>query len=358
MIETGKELSSRTASIGFFITTVLPQVSRELRRWNRHLDRCPDWEIFRLATSSLRRKRFHSQGGSFFALYNPRFARHLISVIVALQTISDYLDNLCDRVQYQNEAAFRYLHLAMLDALTPGQARKESYYRFYHLKEDGGYLQTLVRECQRHLMLLPSYPVVKSKVLYHTSLYNDLQVFKHLYPPVRRHRLKSWYKQKGASRYGSLNWWEFAAACGSTLPVFALLGLATSPGVSEADVEGITQAYFPWVCGLHILLDYFIDQEEDIREGDFNFVNCYESPQTAQRRLLHFLKMSLHHVSQLPRPTFHRSIIKGLLAVYLSDPKAQRPDFQATNRALFDAAGSDTRYMHYFCLSLRRMGIL
>ena len=41
----------------------------------------------------------------------------LVSFIVALQTISDYLDNLCDRVEGADEAGMRMLHRAMLSAV-------------------------------------------------------------------------------------------------------------------------------------------------------------------------------------------------------------------------------------------------
>lgn len=42
---------------------------------------------------------------------------NFVKFIVAFQTISDYLDNLCDRVEVNDEQAFRQLHLAITDAL-------------------------------------------------------------------------------------------------------------------------------------------------------------------------------------------------------------------------------------------------
>lgn len=35
--------------------------------------------------------------------------------------------------------------------------------------------------------------------------------------------------------------------------------------------EKIKAGYFPYIQGLHILLDYLIDQEEDKAGGDLNF---------------------------------------------------------------------------------------
>jgi tetraprenyl-beta-curcumene synthase len=47
--------------------------------------------------------------------------------VVALQTISDYLDNLCDR-RGSPTGRFRQLHLAMTDALDPA-GETHDYYR-------------------------------------------------------------------------------------------------------------------------------------------------------------------------------------------------------------------------------------
>lgn len=350
--------SSTTGNIVFFLTTVIPQVSRELRHWGRKIEECPDWDLLRLATSSLHLKKFHSQGGSFFALDARNYGPNLTRAIVALQTISDYLDNLCDRNNCYNEAAFRCLHLAMTDALSPGPPRKESYYRFYPLKNDGGYLEELVAACKDQLMLFPSYSTVKYEAVKLASLYNDLQTYKHMNPSVRRSLLKRWYRAKNNFHSHGLYWWEYAAACGSTLAIFALLALSTRPQLSKNLVSAITRAYFPWVCGLHILLDYLIDQEEDLLENDFNFIACYPRSVSIPHRLQLFIHESLKRVSALPNAGFHRTVVKGLLAVYLSDPKARRPNLKETADFLIQEAGSDTRKMFNYCLWLRRLGIL
>lgn len=345
-------------SVRRFLVHVLPQVNRELRRWSRSLDSCYDWSLLKQAVSSLSRKRFHSQGGSFYALYNPAYSKKMVSLIVALQTISDYLDNLCDRGGIYDEAAFRQLHHAMLDALSLRRPQERDYYRFYPAGNDGGYLNSLVEECSEIFSSLPSGKVIRQEALRLISLYNDLQVYKHLAPHLRSCRLKRWYREKGTVSFPPLYWWEFAAACGSTLAVFALLGAATVPGINNNDVRRIIKAYFPWVCGLHIMLDYWIDQEEDIREGDFNFAACYKTPALAARRLQLLLDKSLEGIASLPHHDFHRTIINGLLAVYLSDPKVKNQGFQDVSASLLDKAGREAKHFHRVCLALRKCGIL
>ena len=106
------------------------------------------------ARASLRDKEFHCLGGAVYALY-PGAARHkVLRAIVALQTISDYLDNLCDRLQVFDESAFRTLHLSFQDALrTDGPSHR--YYAEYPYTEQV-YLPRLVRVCQESLRCLPS----------------------------------------------------------------------------------------------------------------------------------------------------------------------------------------------------------
>jgi tetraprenyl-beta-curcumene synthase len=347
-------------TLTYFLTGVLPRVSSELRKWERQLTVYADWPLLQQASASLSRKRFHAQGGSFYALYNfnPRYYKKLVSLIVALQTISDYLDNLCDRGGIYNEAAFRCLHRAMTAALTRGPIKGLDYYRFYPAKNDGGYLEALVAECRSCTGILPAYPAVQPEILRLASLYNDLQVYKHLNPAERGSRLKRWFKEKAAPASPPLHWWEYAAACGSTLAIFALFGLAASPETSVHEARKLVNAYFPWVCGLHILLDYWIDQEEDRREGDFNFAACYSSPALAVERLHLFLQKSLEEAAKLPRTSFHRSVIRGLLAVYLSDPKVSLQGLQEPASSLLNAGGTEARLYYRLCLMLRKLGVL
>ena len=69
------------------------------------------------AWASITKKRFHAEGGSVYAALTPQWIPTSVPLIVALQTISDYLDNLCDRSVSMEEADFRVLHKAMLDAV-------------------------------------------------------------------------------------------------------------------------------------------------------------------------------------------------------------------------------------------------
>lgn len=301
---------------------VLPDVKQELEKVRNRAELIPDDELRQQALSSIRDKKFHCQGGGVYAAANLQYRTVLIPLIVALQTISDYLDNLCDRSTSLDANDFRMLHQSMLDAVTPGEPLKD-YYAYRDEKEDGGYLHFLVLQCQQQTEQLPSYRAVQAHVTELVSLYCDLQVYKHIAKDLREEKLLSWWELH-RSKYPNLQWNEFAAATGSTLGMFMLFLTATEQGVTEEYGLEIKNIYFPHVCALHILLDYLIDQEEDQIGGDLNFCNYYDSEARLVERIATIVNRARKDVQRLPASGFHRLIIEGLLALYLSDPKVQQ----------------------------------
>jgi tetraprenyl-beta-curcumene synthase len=357
--------------IWHYIFRILPRVEKELRGWRKFLKGCPSTSLQVQALSSIRDKRFHCQGGAVFALLNPAAENKILPLIISLQTISDYLDNLCDRLDWEElaplttkekdrhmEKGFRQLHLSMLAGLQPQNILPQNFYRYYPFHEDGGYLQALANCCQKHTASLPSYQEVQEKVLFLTGLYIDLQALKHLSLKNRQGYLEEWFEPY-KNKYPALRWNEFAAAAGSTLGTFGLLTLAASPQISLPEVEALYQCYFPWICGLHILLDYFIDQEEDRREKDLNFVFYYDNQEQCLQRMVFFIENALQRTETLADAYFHRTVVKGLLALYLSDPKIKEQKMQKLAHRLLAATGEqDTFHLYRLCLLLRKSRLL
>lgn len=312
---------------------VLPEVRGQLNHWRTIAERMPDEELKRQAIASMTDKEFHCQGGAVYAACNLEQRHVLIPLIVAFQTISDYLDNLCDRSTSLDPQDFRMLHRSMLDAVDPDEPLKD-YYAYRQEKEDGGYLAQLVKTCQSCICMLPSYALVKERVRELVSLYCDLQVYKHIRHEQREPELLRWWNEHQC-RYEGLRWNEFAAATGSTLGVFMLFLAATDPELRLNEVEAIREAYFPYVCGLHILLDYLIDQEEDRVGGDLNFCHYYENQEAAVERISMVVREARKKVEALKASAFHRMIIEGLIALYLSDPKVKsQEDVKRVTRQL------------------------
>ena len=100
-----------------YIQYVMPRVRAELEGWLQTLTHCPAQELAHQARQSIALKEFHCLGGAAYTLGLSSDEEPLLRAIVSLQTISDYLDNLCDRMGFGDEQAFRNLHQAMLDAV-------------------------------------------------------------------------------------------------------------------------------------------------------------------------------------------------------------------------------------------------
>jgi tetraprenyl-beta-curcumene synthase len=301
---------------------ILPEVRRLLAHWHSRAERIPDPELRRQALASLAHKRFHCEGGAVYAALNPAWRHVLVPLIVAFQTISDYLDNLCDRSTSTDGRDFRRLHQAMLDAVMP-ETEPADYYAFHPEKDDGGYLRDLTAACRKAVAALPSYGVVKPHVIRLVGLYADLQVYKHLPHAIREASLLEWWSRY-RDGHPELLWQEFAAATGSTLGVFMLFAAAADGALPEGKAARIAEAYFPYLCAEHILLDYLIDQQEDREGGDLNFCGYYADARHAAERIRLIAEEASRRAERLDEPAFHRMIVQGLIALYLSDPKAGR----------------------------------
>jgi tetraprenyl-beta-curcumene synthase len=381
-----KTTTSELATYFRLLAAVHPLVSSELKAWTFKAQRIPDPELRHQALSRLIRKRFHCVGGASLALlHRPRLGE-LVKAIVAVQTISDYLDNLCDRARASRGfarpvvgrtrlyavqkssgfLAYMRLHEALQCALDPGR-QVSDYYGLYpvcHADGDGGYLSSLVEEARRVVGTLPGYANALSRISEMALWYSELQSIKHLSSFYRDELMREWFEDKrrdnnlGLLGCDSLKWWEFAAATGSTLGIFSLMCGSAGAKFDRDHAEALFTCYFPYVCGLHILLDYLIDLEEDKVGGDLNFVACYESTDEAVGAIERFVQEGLERTSKLPsimNPGIHRAVVRGLLAMYLSDSKVAGQGMDGEARRLLSAGGGLTLPLGRACRSIRRV---
>lgn len=301
--------------------TVFPKVHRYLNEWKTKASHIPDPELRKQALASIQAKTFHCEGGVIYSLLAKESMDECIQFIVAYQTISDYLDNLCDRSTSLDPVDFRSLHDSMLHALTPG-AGTINYYQHRKEQEDGGYLQSLVETCQQNLLKVKHYEKIAPYLHELASYYCDLQVYKHIKQEERVPKLMAWFDRYKA-KLPAMEWYEFSACAGSTLGIFCLVAYAFNEDFTYEEAVHVRHALFPYVQGLHILLDYFIDQEEDRNGGDLNFCFYFPSSDVLKTRLNYFFQEANDHIKGLPDETFHRMINHGLVGLYLSDAKVK-----------------------------------
>ncbi len=348
----------RTAS--FFVRvvlTALPLSARMLRPYRLRAQEMTGM-LGEQARASIKGKTFHCQGASVYALYPHLLKRgndaqeEYVRFAVALQTISDYLDNLCDRADVYDACAFRMLHESFCDALDPSRIVQD-YYAEYPYKDDGGYLSFLVSDAQSALGEGSATRTILPHLAMFGRLYSDLQTYKHIAPSIREEQMREW---TGAYQrlYPMISGWEFAAACGSTLGIFALVS-AKRDSMTAEEAQAIADAYFPYINGLHILLDYLIDREEDRAGGDLNFTFYYDSHEQMTERLLWFTKKAFSAASHAPEPMFHTHIVYALLALYLTDPKAEHPDTLPVVTAICAQLPPAAKRYFRLCRLLRRL---
>ncbi|MCM2604720.1 tetraprenyl-beta-curcumene synthase family protein [Rossellomorea marisflavi] len=325
---------------------VFPHVHHELDQWKMKAEAIPNEELRRQALSSIEHKTFHCEGGGIMSLLSLDKKVETIRFIVAYQTISDYLDNLCDRSVSLDPDDFALLHQSMRDSLDVG-AEPVNYYALREDQDDGGYLEALVRTCQGVLKDLRNYEAIKAELAQLCDYYCDLQIHKHVKQEERVERLQGWFESH-RENIPDMDWYEFSACSGSTLGIFCLVSYANRADFHPSYTDKIKSGYFPYIQGLHILLDYFIDQEEDREGGDLNFCFYYEDEEHMKERLLHFLRKADEHTEGLPHAHFHRLINKGLIGVYLSDDKARKQrNVHHFSKEFINESGWITKFFYF-----------
>jgi tetraprenyl-beta-curcumene synthase len=343
---------------------VLPEVERYLHGWRARAEEIPSPDLRTQALASIDTKAFHCAGGGMYGLLAGERRPEAIRFIVAYQTISDYLDNLCDRSVSLNPDDFRLLHTSMLDALAPSAApgtagapaaQAAQYYRLREEQDDGGYLAALVATCQEVLSGVADYEVIAPYLHELAGYYCALQVHKHIRPEERIPVMHTWFAEHQEA-LPPMTWYEFSACSGSTLGIFALVAYALGRGCDAGLARAVKEAHFPWVQGLHILLDYLIDQAEDRDGGNLNFCACYPDEAEMAARLTHFYRQANASVAGLPHAGFHRLINQGLLGIYGSDPKVRRQEeVGRATRGLIRSGGAGAWFFYLGCRVYRRV---
>ena len=321
-----------------FLGKIVPHASRELAAIRLRAAQIPDPGLREQALASIDHKAYHVQGGCILATFLPQpAARRYVAIIAPLETIYDYLDNLCDRLPGVEEQAYGTLHEALLDALDDRRPLSD-YYRAGPFRDDGGYLAWLVDSVRRGIALLPHHDAVRAQLVDVAQFYAELQTYKHAMAERREDVCRAWY-ERNRERFPGMYWWEFAAACGSSLPVFALLFLASHETLDPHEVARTLDAYFPNVSAVHILLDYFIDQAEDREHRELNFVACYATSAEAVERVRRLVATTSTRLRTLADSDWHEFLLQAMCLFYLTHPKVFEQRLEGESAELLAALG-------------------
>lgn len=336
----------RSFQLGFCFTRaalvywlhVFPSVEREIRAWRRRACAVPDADLRNVALTVLRTKRSNLDGAAAFAAFATRAHRAaVIRAQVALQGIYDYVDTLAEESSNDPVTNSHQLHQAVCRALEP-TAPHPDYYACHMLGGDGRYLVTLAEACRTALATLPSRLLITAATSRFADRIISYQSFNMPVTLLSGDPLKAWAQQATPPNV-ELRWWETAASAGSSLGIFVLLTVAADPSATSREIQAIEEAYFPWVGALHSLLDNLIDIEEDMREGQRNFLMQYASPREAAIRLRMLTTESIRRVGLLPNAVPHRLVLIGMVASYLSAREAHLPSVQLATEYVLSAVG-------------------
>jgi len=305
----------------------------ELDAWRARADAIPDAQLRADALSTLNDQRLNVAGAALFCALRGDVDATLLRVLIAFQIAWDYLDTLSERPAADPIANGAQLHLALVDALSPG-APPADWYALHSARDDGGYLAALVETCREGLGSLPGAGAVLD-VARTEARRAAVQGINHAPDNVRDAAMRRWATTQGAHP-PDVRWFELAAAASSSLAIHALLAAAADESTTPAIAEQIRGAYFPWVCALSTLLDSLVDEHEDVRDGNLSFIGHYASRAAARERLRALSHQSFAKARQLPDGQLHAVIVAGMVAMYLSRPSAWHPAARPLTLAVLD----------------------
>jgi tetraprenyl-beta-curcumene synthase len=154
--------------------------------------------------------------------------RRTIRALVAFQTAYNYLDALSELPSEDPVANGYQLHRALVIALQPGVAHPD-YYTHNPDRGDGGYLAAILDACRDAIAGLPSYPLLAQSAREAAARIVDFQALNLSEEQGGHDALQRWASE-ATPVAGRLEWWETAAAAGSSLAIHAMItAAATNP---------------------------------------------------------------------------------------------------------------------------------
>ncbi len=303
----------------------------------------PAAAIRRDALTALACKRGHTDGAALFCILPGTREPNLLRLLVTLEIAWDFLDSVNEHGAGEGQPNGRQLHRALVDALNP-EAPPSDYYRHHPWRDDGGYLQALVRICQDACRWLPSYEVVRP-LLAKEAWRAQVLAINHDLDPIRRDTtLQNWATREFPAGHDT-SWYELTGAASASLTVHVLLALAANPRLNAPEVTQVHRAYFPWISAATTMLDSYVDSVEDDTNGDHSYVGHYPTAEHAIQRIRYLVRRSLTEAGDLRDGERHTLIVACMVAMYLSKDSAGTQVMQRRTTTLLAAGGQLTHVL-------------
>ena len=333
-------------------TSVFPRVCFYIVRWRARARRIPDPVLRQLALDALD-KRGNIEGAAAFAAFVPLARRAAATrATSAFQAAYNLLDMLGEQPSPNPVLDGRRLHEALVYAVTPRGTtaphgsevssldadssgadpprtegpRALDWYEHHPQRNDGGYLNALIEECRDAFAALPSHLLVAASAQAAAARIVSFQSLNLSKSQGEHTGLEQWARAATPPGAG-LQWWETAAAAGSSLGVHVLIAAAAEPRLDASEVSALAHAYFPWIGGLHSLLDNLIDKHEDEAAGHRSLIEYY-GPEQAAQRMRWIAEQALDKAGELPHSRRHIVILAAMIGNYLATPEAHSAELK------------------------------
>jgi tetraprenyl-beta-curcumene synthase len=358
------------AALSYWMS-VFPRVCFHIARWQRRARRIPDPVLRHLALAALSEKRGNIEGAAAFAAFVPATRRgKAVKALSAFQAAYNLLDMLGEQPSADPVRDGERLHNALLFALgwpaaaseaqepdphvqerdlpapqhdTPAPqpdpgVRALDWYEHHPQREDGGYLNELLAECRDSFSSLPHYSAAAPAARAAAERIVAFQSLNLSEAQGDHTGLERWALAATPPGAG-LQWWETAAAAGSSLGVHALIAAAADPELSVEQAKELEHAYFPWIGGLHSLLDNLIDKREDEAAGHRSLVEYY-GPERAAERMRWMAEQATEVALRVPHSRRHTVMLAAMIGNYLATPEAHSPQLEPVSQAVLSTTGT------------------
>jgi tetraprenyl-beta-curcumene synthase len=314
----------------------LRAVLREVESWWAVAAAIPDPTIRADALEALQKKRGNIDGAALFWILPSLRRPRLLRLLVTYEIMCDFLDGVSERGAAAGLQNGRQLHLAFTEALDP-RSPISDYYLYHPWYEDGGYLRMQVELCRSLCVLLPSYAAVRPTLIM-AARRAQVQGLNHeLDPCAREDTLRDWVAGEFTERLG-LEWYELSGAASTWISVLALLALASDPGRCQQEAVDTYSAYF-WICLTATMLDSYVDEAQDLAQGDHSYFRYYASRDQGVRRAAEIVMRASQQARTLRDGHRHMVIVSCMIALYLTKDSALTPEMRYSSRALLHAGG-------------------
>src|SRR5690606_8669608 len=104
------------------------------------------------------------------------------------------------------------------------------------------------------------------------------------------------------------------------------LAMAARPKLTAEEARATHDAYFPHFALSLTLLDSWADQFADAQAGDHNYIAHYPTRELAVRRLCASIERTADDVLRLRHGERHAVVLACMIALYMTERSARRPD--------------------------------